>query len=186
MNQTALASSTRFLGGYEEIFQDLMTSLAEKGRENPKAISEFAETVKRWTNKTDLLAHFPKEVFGSNRTKEPAYHRFSIGRGAREKDPYEALLIHWTCGARTNIHGHPDFAFYKVLAGHFRMRLYERLSPDSKDIREKEVLELGPGQTRHSAGPPGRFDNFIHEIECVEEGFTLHFYSDDAKKGESF
>ncbi|MBL8995139.1 MAG: hypothetical protein JNM63_17460 [Spirochaetia bacterium] len=147
--------------------------------------SGAAEKINAWLSRTDLPAIFPKEIL-SGLNGHPTYLRNSLGRSEGKK-PFEALLIYWTKGARTNIHGHPDFAFYRVLRGRFRMHLYETIPGNAEHlVREKEVVELSEGQSRFSMGAPGRFDNFIHLIECLEPGFTFHFYSDDAQKGESF
>lgn len=173
-------STTRILPEYASQWEDFRGMFAADDD-----FSGSAEKINAWLSRRDLLAAFPKDLL-SGLNGHPTYLRNSIGRSAGKK-PFEALLIYWTKGAMTNIHGHPDFAFYRVLRGRFRMRLYEKISdlPESP-VREKEVVELVEGESRFSAGERGRFDNFIHLIECLEPGFTFHFYSDDAQKGKSF
>lgn len=173
-------STTRHLPEYAALWKDFLGMFSAEND-----FSGSAEKINDWLSRTDLLAAFPQTAL-AGLNGHPTYLRNSIGR-AEGKRPFEALLIYWTQGAKTNIHGHPDFAFYRVLRGRFRMRLFEKIpgGPESL-VREKKTLELGEGESRSSSGEPGHFDNFIHLIECLEPGFTFHFYSDDAQKGKNF
>lgn len=163
---------------YSEVWKRL-----EKCVKDASEAFERIEAISQTLEKMDLLSHFPNHIL-SRENRGPMYLRNLIGRSTGY-DKNEALLIHWNTMARTGIHGHPAAAFYRVLTGKFQMDVFERIAKSKKVVKRKTFI-LGPGDSKSCIGTKETYDNFIHRVVCLEEGFTVHFYSDDARKGEMF
>lgn len=97
---------------------------------------------------------------------------------------FEALIMYWDQNVETPVHGHPAFSFYYVMSGCFYMENFTQSSANQICLTSKRVLY--PGEMLWSIGKPGRYDNFIHKVTCLEKGHTFHIYSEDAKKGKDF
>ncbi|MDJ1169126.1 hypothetical protein PMG71_06775 [Roseofilum sp. BLCC_M154] len=104
---------------------------------------------------------------------------------AREKpnedQGFEALIIRWDKRAKTPVHGHPTFSFYHVITGLFNMEIFTDTGKDGWHLQKTQLF--CPSDTTWFLGKPGRYDNFIHRITCLEPGHTFHIYSDNAQKG---
>ena len=63
------------------------------------------------------------------------------------------------------------------------MTFYEKTDDGLSPVSERL---LGPGDwLLHEGAGPG-YEHFIHTVECLEEGWTLNLYSDDALKGVKY
>jgi hypothetical protein len=112
------------------------------------------------------------------------YRRTVIGaRHTATTDGFEGVLAHWRAGCDTPIHGHPPIVMYAVLTGHFRMYTF-RL--DGEQLVRVGELDVKAGEHLFHVGEGAGYDHFIHRVECLEPGWTLNLYSDDARKGLVF
>ena len=93
---------------------------------------------------------------------------------------FEALIMRWDKQVRTCIHGHPAFSFYYVVSGVFEIDLFAQAAGS---LKLQQTQRFSPSDTTWFSGQPGRYDNWIHRVRCLEPGLTFHVYSDDAKKG---
>jgi hypothetical protein len=113
------------------------------------------------------------------------YRRTVVGaRHTLNRPGFEVVLSHWRSGCITPIHGHPPVVFYGALTGAFEMDLYER--HDDWVRPTGETRAIAAGEYLFSAGAGGGYDHFIHTVRCVDEGWTLNLYSDNALKGVKF
>ena len=112
------------------------------------------------------------------------YRRTIVGALHTDEEPgFEAVLAHWRLTCITPIHGHPPVVMYRVLSGRYRMTFYEKTDDGLSPVSERL---LGPGDwLLHEGAGPG-YEHFIHTVECLEEGWTLNLYSDDALKGVKY
>lgn len=98
-----------------------------------------------------------------------------------DNQKYWLGLLNWDKGAMTRIHGHPDHAFVFVLKGRLSCKNF------TKDpLSELDSSEIKSGKYRYNKGVQGKMDNYIHQINAIEPSVSLHFYSDNPAKGESF
>ncbi len=97
---------------------------------------------------------------------------------------FEGIILHWKKDSKTPIHAHPNFAYYKILSGKCLMKFYKKKKNGS--LVETSQKYLSTGDSLHSYEKKMTFTNLIHKVECIEEGFTLHLYSDNAIKGKIF
>jgi len=109
------------------------------------------------------------------------YRRTVIGALHTETEAgFEAVLSHWRLRCVTPIHGHPPILMYRALSGLYRMTMY-RLNQGIPEPVEDRMVKAG--DWFFHLGEGGGYNHFIHTIECIEEGWTLNLYSDDAQKG---
>jgi len=109
------------------------------------------------------------------------YRRTVIGALHNETEAgFEAVLSHWRLRCMTPIHGHPPIVFYRALSGLYRMTMYQIINGVPAPVDDRMICA---GEWFFHVGEGGGFDHFIHTIECIEEGWTLNLYSDDAQKG---
>jgi hypothetical protein len=112
------------------------------------------------------------------------YRRTVIGaRHGADHAGFEGVLAHWRAGCDTPVHGHPPILMYAVLTGRFRMHNY-RLEGDR--LLRVGACDLAAGEHFFHVGEGDGFDHSIHRVECLEPGWTLNLYSDDARKGLVF
>lgn len=97
---------------------------------------------------------------------------------------FEALVMRWDQQSKTAIHGHPKFSFYHVISGVFEIELFDQTATGS--LHPREIQQLTPAKSSWFLGMPGRYDNCIHRVTCLEPGLTFHVYSEDALKGVVF
>ncbi|SFV54234.1 Cysteine dioxygenase type I [hydrothermal vent metagenome] len=97
------------------------------------------------------------------------------------KDNYWMSLLRWDSNITTAIHGHPDLAFVCVLAGSIKNIAYQ-----NNPLKEVDSKDYQVGEFFYAKGPKGKFDNAIHQLVIKKPSLTLHFYSDDARKGILF
>ncbi len=90
-------------------------------------------------------------------------------------------LICWDKGAITSIHGHPDQSFFYVIQGSLECRNF-----DNNSLNMPKLSELDYGEYIYSQGIKGKMDNYIHQIKAKQKSISLHYYSDDPRKGEVF
>lgn len=111
-----------------------------------------------------------------------AYTRTCVARENRRSQPdFEALLMRWDRQAKTTIHGHPEFSFYTVISGLFKMEFFSGFGCDGLEAQGTQLFY--PGDVTWHLGQQGRCDNFIHRVTCLEPGCTFHIYSDNAQQG---
>lgn len=110
---------------------------------------------------------------------ETSYLREYLGKD--EETGWEAIMMCWKKGNRTAIHGHPHFAAYNFAKGDFLVEVFE----DKTDyVRLSKSFGASEGDGFYAVGKPETFDNHIHRITCLSDfGYSLHIYSDDARKG---
>ncbi|MDR1273915.1 MAG: cysteine dioxygenase [Odoribacteraceae bacterium] len=158
--------------GYEEIFATLLKKTAGKaitaglGEE----LKSFAIDAASRVNPADFQ-HFTTP-----------YTRNYIG-----KDPatgWEMIVMGWRKGDRTAIHGHPLYAGYTWIAGEALMEVFEKTGDGLKRVLERVMR---PGDSFYAVGEVADYENHIHRLTGLSDtAFTLHIYSDDARKGVDF
>ncbi len=112
------------------------------------------------------------------------YRRTVIGALHDEtQEGFEAVLSHWRLRCMTPIHGHPPIVFYRALSGLYRMTMFELSNGVPVPVSDRMIRA---GDWFYHVGEGGGFEHFIHTIECIEEGWTLNLYSDDAQKGVKY
>lgn len=117
---------------------------------------------------------------GFDRFDARSYVRNYVGRDAATG--FEALVMSWTHGNTTSVHGHPQLACYCFADGEFLVETFE--DAGNGLARPVGSRRVGGGCGFCAVGLPGRFDNHIHRITCLSRhGHSLHVYSDDALKG---
>ncbi|MDR1415767.1 MAG: cysteine dioxygenase [Odoribacteraceae bacterium] len=158
--------------GYENIFAALLQKTTGKPLDTP--LGEELKTFAIDAATRVRVADFQK--FTS------PYTRNYIG-----KDPatgWEMIVMGWRRGDRTAIHGHPLYAGYTWIAGEVLMEVFEK-TPDGL----KRVLEhvMRPGESFYAISQVDDYENHIHRITGLSDtAFTLHVYSDDARRGVDF
>jgi len=159
--------------GYEDYFNGLLSIVSpnELSDQLTDAIKQYALTFINVWNPKDF------RYIGNE------YTRNFIG--ADEKSKWEAIVMCWRKGNETEIHGHPDFASYTILSGEL---LIETFLPNGINTVKKEMeLKCHAGESFFSIGNRGLFDNHIHRLTCLsDEAYSLHIYSDDARKGKIY
>ena len=147
---------------------------------------------KKWENKVHLLDY----LVGKNKSLQNmpdsknipssgSYKRILIGlEKTFKKTGYEGFLIHWREGARTPIHEHPSFAYYKVIQGKFRMNFYDLGDGGHLIHRGKRIFQAG--ESIHSLENGHHNSHFIHKVECLKDGRTFHLYSSNSQKSRVF
>jgi len=102
----------------------------------------------------------------------------------RDGNGWECLGIHWSAGAQSRIHGHPEVAYVFVVAGEFVIENFQKTAPGK--VRKLDTVTAAPGSEFFNRGKAGRLDNGIHRVSCKQEGLTIHVYSANALNGELF
>lgn len=112
-----------------------------------------------------------------------AHHCYSRTILHREPGGSEVMVARWDVGALTPIHGHPRYAFVYVLQGQLQI---ENFRKTENGLLLSECLIKGRGQYIYTEGAPDRYDNAIHRVTALVPSLSLHVYSDDALKGETY
>lgn len=117
--------------------------------------------------------------------RSDAYTRNCMAKeNPNQNQGFEALIMRWDGQVQTSVHGHPEFSFYYVISGCFGMDLFAHSATDG--LRLTETRRFGPGEAVWFLGQAGQYNNFIHQVTCLEPGHTFHIYSEDAQRGLAF
>ena len=160
--------------GYEPFFEQFMNLVKGKKIEESlgTGIYDFV---------TDYVSRNPLPAYDNY--LPDSYARAYVGRC--EDTGWEAIVMSWTEGNPSTIHGHPTFAMYYFLEGEFKLELFEKV--DDHTAKLVDTLYINEPKCLYAIGPEGRYDNHIHRISCVNgKGRSLHIYSDDALKGHTY
>jgi hypothetical protein len=162
----------KIVPGYEELFKALLATVAGK-----PIVPALGEELK-----TFAIAAAARVNTGDFQSFTSPYTRNYIG-----KDPlsgWEMIVMGWRKGDRTAIHGHPLYAGYTGVAGNVLLEVFEKVGGGLKKVLE-HVLQ--PGESLYSVGEVQDYENHIHRLTgLTDTAFTLHIYSDDARKGVDF
>lgn len=90
-------------------------------------------------------------------------------------------LVNWDKDSITPIHGHSDFSFVYVVSGEIINIPYDK---NSKSLQQPTTATMG--EFFRYQGTQGSFDNAPHQIQTTQRAISLHFYSDDGKKGQVY
>ena len=126
----------------------------------------------------DLKKEIKKIHFPHNKS---TYSRHILSK----KDGFWLLLIEWDKGVSTSIHGHPDQSFVYLIKGSLEVTSFETeplVLTDKKPLHEDEYLF----HDQSNDGFDDEFDNCVHQIHSKTKSLSLHFYSDDPRKGVVF
>ena len=162
-----------YISGYESFFNELLSTIAKYNNNEllGNAITKHA------------LSFI--DIWNSDDFKQggKTYARCYIGKDDASK--WEAIVMCWKKGNQTTIHGHPDFASYTFLQGEI---LVETFTPAADDTAIKNAEAIyHSGDSLFAFGKSSSFDNHIHRLTCLSEyAYSLHIYSDDARKGKKF
>lgn len=118
-----------------------------------------------------------------NDFSDESYVRTYLGRCPETH--WEAILMSWKQGNLTSIHAHPQFAGYHFADGIFQVEIFEPVGSHSVRLIDRLTVDKPAGF--FAVGKAGAFDNHIHRISCLSEtGHSLHVYSDNALKGQTY
>jgi predicted metal-dependent enzyme (double-stranded beta helix superfamily) len=152
--------------GYEDFFGELMNLVRKDGLNE-----QLGEELKRF----DLDAF---DIDSSNQ-----YERTFIGKDA---SGWEAIIMTWCKGRQSSIHGHPQFAAYNVLRGKLKLEIFED-AKDNGNIMLVNAVEIDKNTGLFAIGESNTMSNHIHRISCLSDiSYSLHIYSDDARKGFTY
>ncbi|MDR0659973.1 MAG: cysteine dioxygenase [Prevotellaceae bacterium] len=166
-------NSNIYISGYETFFEEILSILA-----NNKITDELGEAIKK-----HALSFI--SVWNSNDFKQTGntYTRCYIGKDSTSK--WEAIVMCWKKGNQTSIHGHPDFASYTFLQGEIAVETFTPQELNSVTKNTERVYKAG--ESLFAVGKSSHFDNHIHRLTCISDyAYSLHIYSDDARKGKAF
>lgn len=159
--------------GYEDFFSDLM-NLVKKNELNEQLGEELKRLALDFPNRYDL------EAF--NTCSDCAYERTFIGKDA---SGWEAIMMTWRKGKQSAIHSHPQFAAYNILKGKIKLEVFE--DKGDGDVALINTLEVDENTGLFAIGEPNTMSNHIHRISGLSEAsYSLHIYSDDARKGFTY
>lgn len=125
-----------------------------------------------------LINSIKKELKITNFNKHKNYYVRHI---VLNTDNYWLLVLRWDGQVLTPIHGHPKTSFIYILSGEFSINNYR---DDGTTLID--TVSAKTGDYYHYEGSTDSLDNAIHSIETHTEGLSLHFYSDDPRKGTVF
>ena len=149
-----------------------------------ESVAELHETLKnkQYEDALPLINDLKKEIkkinFPHNKS---TYSRHILSK----KDGYWLLLIEWDENVTTCVHGHPQQSFVYLIEGSLEVESYETdplVLIDKKPLHVDEYIYHD--QFKH--GPDDKFDNGVHQIHTQTRSLSLHFYSDDPRKGVVF
>ncbi len=93
---------------------------------------------------------------------------------------YWLAILKWDKGVKTAIHGHPQQSFLYILDGEFTINNYQ------SNMSLIDSIVLKTRDYYYHNGKVDKLDNAIHSIESHRQSLSLHFYSDDPRKGIIF
>ncbi len=159
---------------YQGLFNELMDY--KNTQEKSNWARGFTEIINDYLNKNSIdISQFPTHT---------QYSRNYIGK--EKSSGWQAMISRWEPGAISTIHGHPDFIFYYVIEGEFKMPFFEKTQTSADTVKHTETKVITPSDTVWSIGSPGCFDNMIHQVKATKPSLALHIFSDDGLKGEIF
>jgi predicted metal-dependent enzyme (double-stranded beta helix superfamily) len=159
--------------GYEKFFNKLINIVNSNTIDNT-----MGEKLR--THVFDFLKDCNLNDF--NVFSDTLYTRIHLGKD--EETGWEAIMMCWKKGNKTSVHGHPEFAAYNFAKGDF---IVEVFTEDADGVTLLDAFEAKAGQGFFAIGEKDSFNNHIHRITCMSDyGFSLHVYSDDARKGKTY
>ena len=159
--------------GYEAFFTDLMNLV-----KNNELNDELGEKLKQLA--LDFTNHYDLEAFNTFSGKD--YERTFIGKDA---SGWEAIMMTWRKGKQSTIHTHPQFAAYNILKGKINLEIFEEKK--NGNIVRTAMLEVDENTGFFAIGEPNTMANHIHRISGLSDvSYSLHIYSDDARKGFTY
>ena len=169
----------------EEVYTTHLLPLWEKIRKCIHSQREWKDKVKCINEYIDNCPELKTLPVDFSSKDQEMTRRNLIGVEKRiRKVGFEAFVIHWKKNATTPIHGHPSFAFYRVLQGRFNMNLYRLNTNGVAELEDKR--KFNTGDFIYGLGKKKFYHNMIHRIECIEEGYTLNLYSENVQRGVYF
>jgi predicted metal-dependent enzyme (double-stranded beta helix superfamily) len=157
--------------GYEDFFKELMNLV----RENDLS-EKLGEDLKRFA--LTFPSHYDLDAFDIDSANQ--YERTIIGK---DESGWEAIIMTWHKGRQSSIHGHPQFASYNVLRGKLKLEIFEDAKGNG-DITLVNTLEIDENTGHFAIGESNTMSNHIHRVTCLSDiSYSLHIYSDDARKG---
>ena len=127
----------------------------------------------------DLKKEIEKIDFPHNKS---TYSRHILSK----KDGYWLLLIEWDEDVSTCINGHPQQSFVYLIEGSLEVKSYETeplVLTEKKPLHEDEYIFHDQSNDDQSNDD---YDNGVHQIHSKTQSLSLHFYSDDPRKGVVF
>ncbi len=162
-----------YITGYEEFFNELLSIIAGKNIDK-----KLGETITK-----HALSFINKWHANDFKHCGNSYTRCYIGKDEISK--WEAIVMCWKKGNQTSIHGHPDFASYTFLQGDMLVETFTPTENDKVVKNSETIYKLGT--SLYAIGKSSAFDNHIHSLTCLsDDAYSLHIYSDDARKGRVF
>jgi len=148
----------------------------------PQALRrQLEELVRALHDETRLLALSASLPLEGDYPRAPHCYSRTILHRSRQGE--EVMVARWEAGACSPVHGHPELAFVRVLEGRLQIENFRR---SASALEPTETFCLERGDHIWHRGVAGRFDNAIHRVTALEPSLSLHVYSDDALKGNTF
>ncbi len=171
-SKDVLENENNFCDDYEIYFLEFIKELeATKEADIKKLINTLSEKIASEVNLSDF--------------KPSGNENYSRNYLGKHHLGWELLVMCWSKGQVTPIHGHPHICSYNFTQGEFHLEIFE-LDDNSEPVL-KDSLEISEKTIFTDIGLKDTFANHIHRIECRSEiGYSIHVYSDDAQKGTKF
>ena len=96
---------------------------------------------------------------------------------------YRCFFKSWDTEEETGIHGHPNTMFVYVMTVELESVGYQR---QGQGIAIADTLRYRSGQVMTGRAENEKYDNFIHNVRCIQPGWSLHIYSDSGTRGLRF
>lgn len=93
------------------------------------------------------------------------------------------FLKSWEAGEVTGIHGHPGLMYVRMITAQLECVHFQR---EGDRVVEESRGDYGPGEVMVGIAENERYDNFIHQLRCVQPGWSVHLYSDSGVRGVRF
>jgi Cysteine dioxygenase type I len=160
---------------YKEYFEEFIEDL--KKTENEE-VGNIEQLINKFSIKLADIIDFDK-IKPSGTDK---YSRNCLGRHA---SGWELMVMCWSKDQITSIHGHPYICSYNFVKGEFDIEIYN-LDSNNRLIYNKNI-NVSENSIYTDIGIENSFSNHVHRIKCKSEiGYSIHIYSDDARKGTQF
>ena len=161
-----------FCEDYEEYFEKFIEDLGETDNENIE----------------QLINNFSKKLVDTidfDKIKPSGTENYSRNCLGRDESGWELLVMCWSKDQITSIHGHPHICSYNFVKGEFDIEIFNLDSNDKPILNQK--INVSANSIYTDRGIENSFSNHVHRIKCKSEiGYSIHIYSDDARKGTQY
>ena len=163
--------------------------MVSKPRERTVFWKDVTEIIQRnisWGVKFEALQNrickFDQDfgLVSSGENSDPENPHTFADPGPASEPGYRSFVRDWEAGETTGIHGHPNVMVVYVVSGTIEERTF---AVKNEGIVSAQTRVFSAGEMIAQANENHRFDNFVHQIQCLETAWTLHIYSAHPARG---